>query len=137
MKNIPIFQSQFNASAAPFVSQQQRHIDSTAVVSSFDMGPKDTSTPTGHVAVRQLPMTMSPHPYYNGGGGVVSAGYDSPISSRSNITRSGGSYAYNNRYPFVGHPSPIYECESEAYRMVSKLICKKKWSNISLPPSAS
>ncbi|XP_061399619.1 uncharacterized protein LOC133335353 [Musca vetustissima] len=112
--------SQFNAGAAPFVSQQQHHhqrnAESTASMASFDMGPRDTSTPTGHMVSRQLPLTMSPHPYCSAGAGGGGGGYDSPITSRSNISRN-STYLYNTRYPFVAHPSPIYECESDAYRM--------------------
>ncbi|KAM7343561.1 wurstfest [Cochliomyia hominivorax] len=96
-------QSRFNASAAPFISQQHR------LSGSSSMTPKDTSTPTGSMAQRQLPipvhMTASPHHY---------GGYESPLTGRSGgITRN----VFNARYPVAPPPSPIYGFENDMCRM--------------------
>lgn len=100
--------SRFNASAAPFVSQQHRFTASNM------MQPKDT-TPSGSLSTRQLPIPVhmsssSPHHY---------SSYDSPITSRSAGMARG---IFNVRYPMAPPPSPLYGFDNDLCRMVSVLV---------------
>ncbi|XP_037808195.1 uncharacterized protein LOC119601355 [Lucilia sericata] len=100
--------SRFNASAAPFVSQQHR------ISGSSGMTPKDTSTPSSSMPTRQMPIPVhmssaSPHHY---------GGYESPITGRSGGMTRG---VFNTRYPVAPPPSPIYGFENDICRMPTTL----------------
>uniref|UniRef100_A0A1A9W2F2 Uncharacterized protein n=1 Tax=Glossina brevipalpis TaxID=37001 RepID=A0A1A9W2F2_9MUSC len=102
--------SRFNASATPFVSQQRTPVVGTNISArSGGMTPKDTSTPSGALPARQLPMPVmsaaSPHHY---------SGYDSPLAGRSGGMTRG---VFNARYPVAPPPSPVYGFENDVCRM--------------------
>ncbi|XP_067630293.1 uncharacterized protein fest [Eurosta solidaginis] len=107
--------SRFNASAAPFVSQQHRSSVTSANVGSVVAGvltPKETSTPSATLQTRQMPIPVhmsatSPHHY---------GGYESPLPLTG---RSGGMTRgiFNARYPVAPPPSPIYGFENDMCRM--------------------
>ncbi|XP_036332691.1 uncharacterized protein LOC118744040 [Rhagoletis pomonella] len=104
--------SRFNASAAPFVSQQQRSLVSACNTGSGGGGmtPKETSTPSAALQARQMsiPVHMSaasPHHY---------GGYESPLTARSGGMTRG---VFNARYPVAPPPSPIYGFENDICRM--------------------
>ncbi|XP_054736837.1 uncharacterized protein LOC129243670 [Anastrepha obliqua] len=105
--------SRFNASATPFVSQQQRSSAASANAGSVaggGMTPKETSTPSVALQARQMSIPVhlsaaSPHHY---------GGYDSPLTGRSGGMTRG---VFNTRYPVAPPPSPIYGFENDMCRM--------------------
>lgn len=111
-------QSRFNASAAPFVSQQQRSSvtsANTATAPGAVMTPKETSTPSAALQARQMPIPVhmsaaSPHHY---------GGYETPLTGRSGGMTRG---VFNTRYPVAPPPSPIYGFENDMCRMVSEIF---------------